>query len=111
MWCRFGRTHFCGKDEHGATRGVSSNQQERTACRCCRRTIYGITIEANEFKTIHQYDLVIEADQQAGQQARQGFALTVGSRTESIIVEDPAAAQPLRRMCKYVYRVGGKTCL
>ena len=44
---------------------------------------YNITVEANGFKTIHQNGVVVEVDQRA----RLDFALTVGSKTETITVE------------------------
>ena len=47
---------------------------------------YNITVEANGFKTLHQTGIVIEADQQA----RMDFALTIGSRTETITVQGGA---------------------
>ena len=44
---------------------------------------YNITVEVNGFKTLHQTGIVVEADQQA----RMDFALTIGSRTETITVQ------------------------
>ena len=67
----------------GAARSVSSDHQGLYSVPALSPDRYNITVEANGFKTIHENDVMIEADQQA----RLDFALTVGSRTESITVE------------------------
>ena len=67
----------------GATRDVVSNQQGVYSVPALPPGPYNLTVEANGFKTIHQTGFVVEANQQA----RQDFALTIGSRTETVTVE------------------------
>ena len=66
-----------------ATRDVVSNQQGLYSVPALPPDPYNITVEANGFKTFHQTGIVLEADQQA----RMDFALTIGSRTETVTVE------------------------
>ena len=69
-----------------STRDVFSNQQGLYSVPALLPGPYNITVETNGFKTIHQNSVVIEADQKA----RLDFALTIGSRTESVTVEGSA---------------------
>jgi hypothetical protein len=69
-----------------ATRTVSSNQQDEYSVPALLPGPYNITIEADGFKTVHQNGVVVEVDQRA----RLDFALTVGSKGESITVEGNA---------------------
>ena len=71
----------------GATRDVFSNQQGLYSVPALLPGPYNITVEANGFKTFHQNGVVLEAEQTA----RLDFALTNGSRTESITVEGSAS--------------------
>jgi hypothetical protein len=71
----------------GATRDVFSNQQGLYSVPALLPGPYNITAEANGFKTFHQNDVVLEAEQTA----RLDFALTIGSRTETITVEGSAS--------------------
>jgi len=70
----------------GATRNVVSNQQGLFSVPALPPGPYDITVEANGFKTVHQNGVMLEADQKE----RLDFALTIGSRTESITVEGSA---------------------
>ncbi len=70
----------------GATRTASSNQQGEYSVPALLPSPYSITIEANGFKTIHQDGIVVEVDQRA----RVDFALTVGSKAETITVQGTA---------------------
>ena len=69
-----------------ATRVVSSNGQGEYSVPALAPGPYNITVEANGFKTVHQNGVVVEVDQRA----RLDFALTVGSKTETITVEGGA---------------------
>jgi hypothetical protein len=69
-----------------ATRTVSSNQKGEYSVPALLPGPYNITVEANGFKTVHQNGVVVEVDQRA----RLDFALTVGSKTESITVQGSA---------------------
>jgi len=69
-----------------ATRDVLSNHQGLYSVPALQPGPYNITVEANGFKTIHQAGIVLEADQQA----RMDFALTIGSRTETVTVQGGA---------------------
>jgi hypothetical protein len=69
-----------------ATRTVSSNQQGEYSVPALLPGPYNITIEANGFKTVHQNGVVVEVDQRA----RLDFALTIGSNSESITVQESA---------------------
>ena len=71
----------------GTTRDVFSNQRGLYSMPALVPGPYNITVEANGFKTLHQNGVVLEAEQTA----RLDFALTIGSRTESITVEGSAA--------------------
>ena len=70
----------------GATRDVLSNHQGLYSVPALPPGPYNITVEASGFKTVHQAGIVLEADQQA----RMDFALTIGSRTETITVQGGA---------------------
>src|SRR5260370_34342625 len=67
----------------GATRTVSTNKQGEYSVAALLPGPYNIAIEANGFKTIHQNGVVVEVDQRA----RLDFALTVGSKAETITVQ------------------------
>jgi hypothetical protein len=69
--------------ENGATRSVVSNQQGVYSVPALPPGSYNVTVEVNGFKTVHQNGVVVEVDQRA----RLDFALTVGSKTETITVE------------------------
>jgi hypothetical protein len=69
--------------DNGATRSVVSNQQGEYSVPALPPGPYNITVEATGFKTIHQTGVVVQVDQRA----RLDFALTVGSKTETITVE------------------------
>src|ERR1700722_11444618 len=77
----------CGECNPGATRDVFSNQQGLYSVPALLPGPYNITVEANGFKTFHQNDVVLEAEQTA----RLDFALTIGSRRETITVEGSAS--------------------
>jgi hypothetical protein len=70
-------------EDNGATRSVVSNQQGEYSVPALPPGSYNVTIEANGFKTVRQDAVVVEVDQRA----RLDFALTVGSKTETITVE------------------------
>jgi hypothetical protein len=70
----------------GATRAVSSNQQGEYSVPALLPGPYNITIEANGFQTLNQSGVVFEV----GQRARLEFALTVGSKTETVTVQGSA---------------------
>ena len=70
----------------GATRDVVSNHQGLYSVPALQPGPYNITVEADGFKAVHQTGIALEADQQA----RMDFALTIGSRTESITVQGGA---------------------
>jgi hypothetical protein len=69
-----------------ATRDAVSNQQGLYSVAALPPGPYNITVEANGFKTIHQTGITIEANQNA----RIDFALTIGSRTDTITVQGSA---------------------
>jgi hypothetical protein len=69
-----------------ATRSAVSNQQGLYSVPALPPGPYNITVEANGFKTIRQNGIILEANQNA----RMDFALTIGSRTETITVEGNA---------------------
>src|SRR6202789_1216686 len=71
----------------GTTRDVFSNQRGLYSMPALVPGPYNITVEANGFKTLHQNGVVLEAEQTA----RLDFALTIGSRTESITVQGSAS--------------------
>jgi len=67
----------------GATRVVVSNRQGFYSVPALEPGAYNLTVEASGFKTIHQNGVVVTAEQKA----RLNFALTVGSKTQTITVE------------------------
>jgi len=69
-----------------ASRTTSTNQQGFYSAPALSPGPYNITVEANGFKTVHQNDVVLGAEQQA----RLDVTLKVGGTTESITVEGSA---------------------
>ena len=75
-----------GKPDTGASRTVSSNQQGEYSVPALLPGPYNITVEATGFKTVHQNGVVVEVDQRA----RLDFALMIGSKAETVMVEGTA---------------------
>ena len=78
-----------------ATRSALSNQQGIYSVPALLPGLYNITVQANGFKTVHQNDVALEIDRQA----RLDFALEVGTKEESIVVEAsaPCSTSPTAR--------------
>ena len=69
--------------DSGATRSVTSNQQGRYNVPALPPGSYDLSIEATGFKSVHQTGVVLEV----GQRAALNFALSVGTKSETVTVE------------------------